>query len=143
VYVLSFARSDRRAQFRSHIADPPAFLQQIAINLTRDFAGPRGLRGGGGLAILAFFASATVAAWLRATPGGDQLEAMFGDISLDGTSMLPSRSSRRASRDRYRLCLAGDCVPPFAGHELSGSLRRLWVGLRFYRCPAIIATPTA
>jgi cell division transport system permease protein len=44
-----------------------------------------GLRGGaigGGLAILAFFASATVAAWLRATPGGDQLEAMFGDFSL-------------------------------------------------------------
>jgi cell division transport system permease protein len=44
-----------------------------------------GLRGGaigGGLAILAFFASATVAARLRATPGGDQLEAMFGDFSL-------------------------------------------------------------
>jgi cell division transport system permease protein len=44
-----------------------------------------GLRGGaigGGLAILAFFASGTVAAWLRATPGGDQLEAMFGDFSL-------------------------------------------------------------
>ncbi|MGB6326634.1 MAG: ABC transporter permease [Methylocella sp.] len=46
-----------------------------------------GLRGGaigGGLAILAFFASGTVAAWLRATPGGDQLEAMFGDFSLGG-----------------------------------------------------------
>jgi cell division transport system permease protein len=44
-----------------------------------------GLRGGaigGGLAILAFFASATLAAWLRATPGGEQLEAMFGDFSL-------------------------------------------------------------
>jgi cell division transport system permease protein len=44
-----------------------------------------GLRGGaigGGLAILAFFASGAVAAWLRATPGGDQLEAMFGDFSL-------------------------------------------------------------
>ncbi len=44
-----------------------------------------GLRGGaigGGFTILAFFASGTVAAWLRATPGGDQLEAMFGDFSL-------------------------------------------------------------
>jgi cell division transport system permease protein len=46
-----------------------------------------GLRGGaigGGLAILAFFASGTAAAWLRATPGGDQMEAMFGDFSLGG-----------------------------------------------------------
>jgi cell division transport system permease protein len=44
-----------------------------------------GLRGGaigGGLAILAFLASGTIAAWLRATPGGDQMEAMFGDFSL-------------------------------------------------------------
>jgi cell division transport system permease protein len=44
-----------------------------------------GLRGGaigGGLAILAFLASGTVASWLRATPGGDQMEAMFGDFSL-------------------------------------------------------------
>ncbi|MGH6840824.1 MAG: cell division protein FtsX [Methylocella sp.] len=44
-----------------------------------------GLRGGmigGGLAILAFFAAEIVAAWLRATPGGDQLDAMFGDFSL-------------------------------------------------------------
>jgi cell division transport system permease protein len=46
-----------------------------------------GLRGGaigGGLAILAFFASGTASAWLRATPGGDQMEAMFGDFSLGG-----------------------------------------------------------
>ncbi len=46
-----------------------------------------GLRGGaigGGLAILAFFASGIAAAWLRATPGGDQMEAMFGDFSLGG-----------------------------------------------------------
>jgi cell division transport system permease protein len=44
-----------------------------------------GLRGGaigGGLAILAFLASGTLASWLRATPGGDQMEAMFGDFSL-------------------------------------------------------------
>ena len=44
-----------------------------------------GLRGGaigGGLAILVFLASGMVAAWLRATPGGDQMEAMFGDFSL-------------------------------------------------------------
>ncbi len=44
-----------------------------------------GLKGGatgGGLAILAFYASETAAAWLRATPGGDQIEAMFGDFSL-------------------------------------------------------------
>ncbi len=44
-----------------------------------------GLRGGaigGLLAVLVFFAFGSVAAWLRATPGGDQLEAMFGDFSL-------------------------------------------------------------
>jgi cell division transport system permease protein len=44
-----------------------------------------GLRGGaigGGLAILAFLASGLVASWLRASPGGEQLEAMFGDFSL-------------------------------------------------------------
>jgi cell division transport system permease protein len=44
-----------------------------------------GLRGGaigGGLAILAFLTTGMVASWLRATPGGDQMEAMFGDFSL-------------------------------------------------------------
>lgn len=44
-----------------------------------------GLRGGaigGGLAILAFLSSGALASWLRATPGGDQMEAMFGDFSL-------------------------------------------------------------
>ena len=44
-----------------------------------------GLRGGaigGGLAILAFLGSGALASWLRATPGGDQMEAMFGDFSL-------------------------------------------------------------
>jgi cell division transport system permease protein len=44
-----------------------------------------GLRGGaigGGFAFIAFFASESVASWLRATPGGDQLEAMFGSFSL-------------------------------------------------------------
>lgn len=44
-----------------------------------------GLRGGaigGGLAILAFVAAELLASWLRATPGGDQLEAMFGGFSL-------------------------------------------------------------
>lgn len=46
-----------------------------------------GLKGGaigGGLAILAFYASGWVASWLRATPGGDQMEAMFGAFSLGG-----------------------------------------------------------
>ena len=45
-----------------------------------------GLRGGaigGLLAILAFAVSQSLAAWLRATPGGDQIEAMFGDFSLE------------------------------------------------------------
>jgi cell division transport system permease protein len=44
-----------------------------------------GLRGGaigGVLAILAFFVLQSMASWLRATPGGDQMEAMFGDFSL-------------------------------------------------------------
>jgi cell division transport system permease protein len=44
-----------------------------------------GLKGGiigGALAILAFYASEWVASWLRATPGGDQMEVMFGDFSL-------------------------------------------------------------
>jgi cell division transport system permease protein len=44
-----------------------------------------GLRGGvigGGLAILAFLISGAIASSLRATPGGDQMEAMFGDFSL-------------------------------------------------------------
>jgi len=44
-----------------------------------------GLRGGaigGSLAILAFMAFGTLASWLRTTPGGEQMEAMFGDFSL-------------------------------------------------------------
>jgi cell division transport system permease protein len=44
-----------------------------------------GLRGGaigGGLAITAFLASGMAASWLRTSPGGEQLEAMFGDFSL-------------------------------------------------------------
>ncbi|VTZ52633.1 conserved membrane hypothetical protein [Methylocella tundrae] len=44
-----------------------------------------GLRGGaigGGAAILAFYVASTLAAWTRATPGGDQVEAMFGSFSL-------------------------------------------------------------
>jgi cell division transport system permease protein len=44
-----------------------------------------GLKGGiigGALAILAFYASEWVSSWLRATPGGDQMEVMFGDFSL-------------------------------------------------------------
>jgi len=44
-----------------------------------------GLRGGaigGGAAILAFLASATLSSWWRATPGGDQVDVMFGDFSL-------------------------------------------------------------
>jgi cell division transport system permease protein len=44
-----------------------------------------GLRGGaiGGVsALAAFLVSATLAAWWRRTPGGDQLEAMFGGFVL-------------------------------------------------------------
>lgn len=44
-----------------------------------------GLRGGaigGGAAILVFYAASTLAAWARATPGGDQVEALFGGFSL-------------------------------------------------------------
>jgi cell division transport system permease protein len=44
-----------------------------------------GLRGGaigGGAAILAFYAASTLAAWTRSTPGGDQVEALFGGFSL-------------------------------------------------------------
>jgi cell division transport system permease protein len=44
-----------------------------------------GLRGGaigGTFAILSFYASEWITSWLRATPGGDQLEVMFGDFSL-------------------------------------------------------------
>jgi cell division transport system permease protein len=44
-----------------------------------------GLRGGaigGGAAILIFFASSSLASWWRVTPGGDQIQAMFGDFTL-------------------------------------------------------------
>ncbi len=44
-----------------------------------------GLRGGaigGGAALIAFCVAATFATWQRLTPGGDQLEAMFGGFSL-------------------------------------------------------------
>ncbi|ACK51442.1 protein of unknown function DUF214 [Methylocella silvestris BL2] len=46
-----------------------------------------GLRGGmigGGAAILIFYMSSTLAVFWRATPGGDQVEAMFGGFSLGG-----------------------------------------------------------
>lgn len=45
-----------------------------------------GLRGGllgGGAAILVFVLSSLLSALLRATPGGDQLEAMFGNFALN------------------------------------------------------------
>lgn len=44
-----------------------------------------GLRGGaigGGLAVITFLALGVISSWLRATPGGDQMEAMFGGFSL-------------------------------------------------------------
>ena len=44
-----------------------------------------GLRGGaigGGCAILLFLAAGAVRLYLRSTPGGDQLEALFGSFSL-------------------------------------------------------------
>lgn len=44
-----------------------------------------GLRGGvigGGSAILTFLLSATLSSWWRATPGGDQVEVMFGGFAL-------------------------------------------------------------
>ncbi|MEJ0092312.1 MAG: ABC transporter permease [Methylocella sp.] len=44
-----------------------------------------GLRGGaigGGAALLIFPACSTLVSWFRATPGGDQMEAMFGDFTL-------------------------------------------------------------
>ena len=44
-----------------------------------------GLRGGifgGGLAILVFFLSSTLSAWLRGTAGGTQAEIMFGSFEL-------------------------------------------------------------
>jgi cell division transport system permease protein len=44
-----------------------------------------GLRGGlvgGGTAILVFFVSGSLSLWLRGTPGGEQIEAMFGSFSL-------------------------------------------------------------
>lgn len=44
-----------------------------------------GLRGGilgGGLAILVFFLSSTLSAWLRGTPSGTQAEIMFGSFEL-------------------------------------------------------------
>jgi cell division transport system permease protein len=44
-----------------------------------------GLRGGllgGGTAILVFFVSSALSRWLRGTPGGEQIEAMFGSFGL-------------------------------------------------------------
>lgn len=44
-----------------------------------------GLRGGaigGGVAILFFFVTGHVLGWWRATPGGEQIEALFGTFSL-------------------------------------------------------------
>lgn len=45
-----------------------------------------GLRGGGiggGGAILMFILLGTLSSWWRATPGGDQIEAMFGSFGLE------------------------------------------------------------
>jgi cell division transport system permease protein len=45
-----------------------------------------GLRGGGiggGSAILVFLVLGTLSSWWRATPGGDQIEAMFGSFGLE------------------------------------------------------------
>lgn len=44
-----------------------------------------GLRGGaigGGSAILTFFTASTLSSWWRATPGGDQVDVMFGNFAL-------------------------------------------------------------
>ena len=77
-----------------------------------------GLRGGaigGGLAILAFLASGALASWLRATPGGDQMEAMFGDFSLGLEYLCRDRAHRGGHRDRHRLRLPHHRLPPSAG----------------------------
>jgi cell division transport system permease protein len=54
-------------------------------------AGPRGDAIGSGLAILTFLASGTLASFMQATPGGEQMEAMFGDFRWGSISMRQSR----------------------------------------------------
>ncbi|MGP0058380.1 MAG: cell division protein FtsX [Beijerinckiaceae bacterium] len=50
-----------------------------------------GLRGGllgGGTAILVFFVSSTLSRWLRGTPGGEQIQALFGSFGLSPQGYL-------------------------------------------------------
>jgi len=57
----------------------------ISWQFQRHFFG-LGLRGGaigGGLAIVLFLLAGTILSWLGDTPGGEQMELMFGSFSLD------------------------------------------------------------
>ena len=50
-----------------------------------------GLRGGvlgGGTAILVFFISSTLSHWLRGTPGGEQIDVLFGSFGLSPQGYL-------------------------------------------------------
>jgi len=50
-----------------------------------------GLRGGllgGGTAVLVFFISGSLSLWLRGTPGGEQIEALFGSFALSTRGYL-------------------------------------------------------
>lgn len=87
VMAVSFATQGAMAGNRE-IIEVLHFVGAADSYISRQFQGHffrLGLRGGlagGFLAILAFHASEWAANWLRATPGGDQMEVMFGDFSL-------------------------------------------------------------
>ena len=65
-------------------------------------------------------ASGLVAAWLRATPGGDQLDAMFGDFSLGVNvyAAIAGIATGIAIVTGFAGCWAG---PPMPGSGLATS----------------------
>jgi len=87
VLAVSFATEGAMAGNRE-IIDVLHFVGAADSFISRQFQkhffrlGLRGGAIGGAFAITAFFLSQFLASSLRATPGGDQLEAMFGDFSL-------------------------------------------------------------
>jgi cell division transport system permease protein len=89
ILAVSFATQGAMAENRE-IIEVLHFVGAADSYISRQFQrhffrlGLRGGTIGGALAIVAFYASGTLASWLRATPGGDQMEAMFGDFTLQG-----------------------------------------------------------
>ena len=80
-----------------------------------------GLQGGvigGGVAMLRFGFSESIASWFSGTPVGDQFAALLGTFSLRPSGYLALAGAGRADRGDHRLGVAADAVCHAERHRL-------------------------